>query len=90
MTHTAVDLIFENFNLLSDKDFKTWMLNTHTALKVLESKQMHPSLQSVNRFEVIDHTKNAKGRCYTAYGCEVELSLQDGNRTLKVFVTDRK
>lgn len=37
---TAVDLIFENFNLLSDADFKSWMLNNHDKLKQLEKEQI--------------------------------------------------
>lgn len=36
---TAVDLIFENFNLLSDADFKSWMLNNHDELKQMEKEQ---------------------------------------------------
>ena len=43
----------------------------------------------VTRFEVIDHTKDMKGRCYVAHNCIVELSLQDNDRTLKVFVNDK-
>jgi hypothetical protein len=37
---TAVDLIFEKFNLLSDADFKSWMLNNHDELKHLERLQI--------------------------------------------------
>jgi hypothetical protein len=40
MKQTAVELIFENFNLLSDKDFKTWMLNTYYHLKDMEKEQI--------------------------------------------------
>lgn len=43
---------------------------------------------SVTRFEVIDHTKNGAGRVVVKYDVAVELSLQDDNRTLKVFLTD--
>jgi hypothetical protein len=39
MKQTAVDLIFESFNLLSDKDFKTWMLHTYDYLKKMEKQQ---------------------------------------------------
>ena len=42
----------------------------------------------VTRFEVVEHTKGGRGRCYTAHNVKVELSLQDDNRTLKVFVND--
>jgi len=37
---TAVDLIFENFNLRSDSDFKTWMLHTYDYLKKMEKSQL--------------------------------------------------
>jgi hypothetical protein len=38
--------------------------------------------QTVTRFEVIDEN----GRAYTDHYCKVELSYQDDNRTLKVFI----
>lgn len=48
--------------------------------------------KSITRFEVIDHTaKNEKrGRIVVEYNVNVELSLQDESRTLKVFLTDKK
>ena len=46
--------------------------------------------KSVTRFEVIDHTKKKVGRIVVEYNVNVELSLQDENRTLKVFLTDKK
>lgn len=36
----------------------------------------------VTRLEVIDE----KGRVYTRHDCNIELSYQDDNRTLKVFI----
>lgn len=44
----------------------------------------------VTRVELIDHRHDAAsfGRVFVAYDCSVELSLQDGQRTLKVFVDD--
>jgi hypothetical protein len=39
-------------------------------------------LKRVTRFEVIDQ----QGRKYVNNDCEIELSLQDKGRTLKVFV----
>jgi len=36
----VVELIFEKFNLLSDADFKSWMLNNHEELYRLEREQM--------------------------------------------------
>jgi hypothetical protein len=46
-------------------------------------------LSKVDRFEVIDHSKDLKGKCYFKHDCSIELSLQDGKRTLKVFVNDK-
>jgi hypothetical protein len=46
--------------------------------------------KSVTRFEVIDHTSKKRGRIVVEYNVNVELSLQDENRTLKVFLTDKK
>lgn len=49
-------------------------------------------VKKITRFEVIDET----GRVYTRNtagtqpGVQVELSLQDDGRTLKVFVSARK
>ena len=37
---TAVSLIAENFNLLSDKDFKSWFLNSLDYLTNLERQQI--------------------------------------------------
>jgi hypothetical protein len=46
--------------------------------------------KSVTRFEVIDHTSKKRGRIVVEYNVNVELSLQDENRTLKVFLTNKK
>jgi len=44
-------------------------------------------LEPTNRVEVIDE----QGRQYTNYGCgEVELSMQDEGRTLKIFLENEK
>ena len=36
----VVELIFEKFNLLSDADFKSWMLNNHEELYGMEREQI--------------------------------------------------
>lgn len=44
----------------------------------------------INRVEVIDHSKDANpfGRAFTKYDCQnVEIQLQDDDRTLKVFIS---
>jgi hypothetical protein len=49
--------------------------------------------KEITRFEVIDHTSgDFRGRCYSKGWpldkIKIELSVQDGGRTLKVFVDD--
>jgi len=46
--------------------------------------------KEITRFEVIDHTKKKQGRIVVEYDVNVELSLQDENKTLKVFLTNKK
>ena len=40
----------------------------------------------VTRFEVIDEN----GRVYTKHNCTIELSYQDNDRTLKVFIKSKQ
>ena len=40
MKQTAVEWLFEKFNLLSDRDFKSWMLNNYDELFEMEKKQI--------------------------------------------------
>ena len=45
----------------------------------------------VTRFEVINHTSTGEGRAYIKYGnLEIEFSIQDEGRTLKVFITENE
>lgn len=64
--------------------FEEMLTTSHSDIESLTKK--------VTRFEVIDHRtsfENGGGRVLTARGedLRVELSLQDDNRTLKVFLT---
>ena len=43
----------------------------------------------ITRFEVIDHTADMLGRMLVKYGVNVEVSIQDDGRTMKVFLTDK-
>lgn len=54
-------------------------------------------LKKVNRVEVINHTKSSEeggGRAYvywdTKNNTDVELSLQDLGKTLKVFISNKQ
>jgi hypothetical protein len=61
---------------------------------VIEEAKSHPDrpifFPEVSRFEVIDHSSKKRGRIVVEYGVEVEVSLQDGGKTMKVFLTDKK
>lgn len=47
------------------------------------------SYDNVTRFEVIDHMAEGwSGRLVVRNNCHVEAMLQDGGKTLKVFLTD--
>lgn len=48
--------------------------------------------EKVTRVEVIDHQSDPMiGRAYTKYNCQnVELSLQDDGRTLKIFISKKE
>lgn len=47
-------------------------------------------LLKVNKFELIDHTKGGDGRVFVKYkdNLKVVTSVQDEDRTLKVFLQD--
>ena len=60
----------------------------------MENNELKTKLEKVTRFEVINHAKNDKriGRLLTLYKERqhfnvVELSFQDGGKTLKVFIS---
>lgn len=43
--------------------------------------------EKVTRVEVINHQDNPIGRVFTKYDCKnVEVQLQDDDRTLKIFI----
>lgn len=48
---------------------------------------------NVSRVEIIDHTEKGEGRAYTFWDhknkSDVQLSLQDEGRTLKVFIRNK-
>jgi hypothetical protein len=37
---SSVDFILNAFNLLSDSDFKAWMLNNHDEIKAIHKKEI--------------------------------------------------
>lgn len=48
-------------------------------------------LIQVSRFEIIDHTENGEGRVFVKYSnnMKIQTSLQDEDRTLKIFIGDK-
>ena len=46
-------------------------------------------IDKVTRFEVIDHTRKQRGRIVVEYGVNIEISIQDDGKTMKVFLTDK-
>jgi hypothetical protein len=58
----------------------------------MEGFVLLPDVTEVTRFEVIDHRRESSpaGRVIVAYDVQVEFSLQDQERTLKVFLSDRR
>ena len=68
------------------------MINKDLEAIIMKANQevLDITTKSVTRFEVIDHTSKKRGRVVVEYNVNVELSLQDENRTLKVFLTDKK
>lgn len=54
-----------------------------------ETYFQHADSNGISRFEVIDHTHEKLGRCYVKRDIQVELSYQDGGKTLKAFITDK-
>jgi hypothetical protein len=69
--------------IMKDKDGVFYELKENQELFDIITK-------SITRFEVIDHTSKKRGRIVVEYNVKVELSLQDGNKTLKVFLTNEK
>jgi hypothetical protein len=77
------DKIIEKNGLISSKDVKQ--------AKEMEKQQLSEYLndlsQNINRVEVIQHSPPYNGRAYTNREAKhVEISLQDNNETLKIFL----
>ena len=65
---TAVDLIFEKFNLLFDADFKSWMLNNHDELKQLERLQIEETYNQACLDAFRDDNKYGRDYYNETYG----------------------
>ena len=53
-------------------------------------KKNNMNTEKVTRVEIINH-QDGIGRVFTKYNCQkVELSLQDDERTLKIFISPKE
>ena len=51
---------------------------------------MQSDIYKINRLEIIDHTEQGRGRAFTKWEDVpflAEVELQDGEKTLKIFLT---
>ena len=58
-------------------------------IKAQTMEEFLEQIKKVNRFEVIDHTWEKEGRIVVKYGVDVEVSIQDDGKTMKIFLTDK-
>jgi hypothetical protein len=81
MKQTAVEWLTEKLRVEFGFAFSNNILEQ---AKEMEKQQ---SFADVNRVEVIQHSPPYNGRVYTNYDAkDVELQLQDNNKTLKIFL----
>jgi hypothetical protein len=85
MKQTAVEWLIEELQkadyIPKDSIIMDYVINE---AKEMEKQQ---SFTDVNRVEVIQHSPPHNGRAYTNYNAkDVELQLQDNNKTLKIFL----
>jgi hypothetical protein len=76
-----IDIVINGDLITFSKEKQEWLLKE---AKEMEKQQ---SFVDVNRVEVIQHSAPYNGRAYTNYNAkDVELQLQDNNKTLKIFL----
>ena len=69
---TAVKLILAKFNLLSDNDFKSWMLNYHDELIQMEQEQITDAWNSCGESIMTEEFDNAEQYYNETYGGQDE------------------
>jgi hypothetical protein len=93
MKQTAIEWLLNEFQE-AHKDFGgldlEWLKRFNQA-KEMEKQQLSEYLnelsRNINRVEVIQHSPPYNGRAYTNREAKhVEISLQDNNETLKIFL----
>ena len=88
-----IDLLIEKYESkeISKREFITMKHNIFYQAKEMEKQQLSEYLnelsRNINRVEVIQHSPPYNGRAYTNREAKhVEISLQDNNETLKIFL----
>jgi hypothetical protein len=67
---TVLSLIAENFNLLSDKDFKSWFLNSLDYLEQLEKQQIVDGVYAGYNYDGARLEEHSEQYYSTTYGKE--------------------
>jgi hypothetical protein len=81
---TAVEFLQESLSIHFTFEQQMQFEGLFQQAKEMEEEQ---SFTDVNRVEVIQHSPPYNGRAYTNYNAkDVELQLQDNNKTLKIFL----
>jgi hypothetical protein len=84
MKQTAVGFLQEALSIHLTFEQQMQFEGLFQQAKEMEEEQ---SFADVNRVEVIQHSPPYNGRAYTNYDAkDVELQLQDNNKTLKIFL----
>jgi hypothetical protein len=65
---TAVQLILDKFNLLSDGDFKYWMINNYDELIEMEREQITDAWNSCGESIMTEEFDNAEQYYNDTYG----------------------
>jgi UTP-glucose-1-phosphate uridylyltransferase len=91
MKQTAVEWLYEQISDLNKPILYDYFQTVFSLAKEMEKQQLSEYLnnlsQNINRVEVIQHSPPYNGRAYTNREAKhVEISLQDNNETLKIFL----
>ena len=90
---TAVSLIAENFNLLSDKDFKSWFLNSLDYLEQLEKNQIIDGVYAGYNYDgarLEEYSEQYYAKTYEPTEAEKVEDIYDTNDSkLDVFIRSK-
>jgi UTP-glucose-1-phosphate uridylyltransferase len=91
MKQTAIEWLYEQISDLNKPILYDYFQTVFSLAKEMEKQQLSEYLnelsRNINRVEVIQHSPPYNGRAYTNREAKhVEISLQDNNETLKIFL----